>query len=241
MRFRIACSLLALVIVACGQTTKAVSTPTATLPSQELITTRPAVSTANAPTSLLPSVTPGITNSVQEQCPTFSPEFITPMLATRAGWCEIENHNVRIAYPNDWAVGAMGAAAQNRQFQRQTASGEKQIIGVIFSTTDLPIEQADQAVSSGYELSNPQPFVDPHETTITKSLQTIANRKVLVLTTEWETISIRRYFWLDQETLLIFEVRAPISNFDSVEYKTLFSALEEVMSAVQVVGLPPKG
>jgi hypothetical protein len=238
---RSACVLLALVITACAQPTQAVPTPAASVPPQASATAQPATSTAVAPTVTAPVAAPTAMSTPEGPCKTSYPGQIEPEVADRTGWCAIDNDHVHVTYPDDWTVGLMGAAGQNRLFETQIAPGNVQTVRLVFSTTDLPLEEADKAVDGGYELSPSQPFVNPHETTVARYLKTARDKKTLVLITNWDGTATKRYFLVDQKTLLIFEVTPPASSIDSPALQMLYATIEEVIAALKITPLPAKG
>ena len=175
---RIGCLFIALVMVAWDQPTKAFPTSTAIVPPEASATNQPAVSTANEPKAISPTITPNVPGTAQGLCTTSAPYAIEPKTADRARWCEFGNGNVHITYPDAWIVSLMGAAGQNRLFQTLSTLGVTRTIRVVFAKTDLAIEQADKAMDGGYELSPSQPFVNPHETAVARYLKTVGDNKL---------------------------------------------------------------
>src|SRR5690606_34117436 len=105
-----------------------------------------------------------------------------------------------------------GAAAQNLLFETEKG----QSVFLQLATADLPLEQSDEATSS-YELSGPIPLVAPEERRISREFQTIGDKEALVLITELDDFSIKRYFLIHDNTLYMFEMKTPRLNSDEEE------------------------
>ncbi len=205
-------------------------------------TSSPASTATLTPT---PTSLPTFTFTPAPACVLFDPLFAeryTPRAADRAGWCEVEYSDFTISFPNQWAVGSVGAWGQNLQFRLQGASGSSAHIDLIGSTTELPVEQADQTILVTHDGDQTfrDPIVDPAETIGARNLQTIGDVPVLVLTTRRGEDTIRRYFWwskepywLNKRAFLIFEFEVPISDFENPASQATLQELEEVIAMVR--------
>jgi len=167
-------------------------------------------------------------------CPLREDQFLIIKSAEISGGCEAiplnsdEPANFRFTFPNWWTVRPTVAAAQNLLFETEKG----QSVFLQLATADLPLEQSDEATSS-YELSGPIPLVAPEERRISREFQTIGDKEALVLITELDDFSIKRYFLIHDNTLYMFEMKTPRLNSDEEENAALFLQVEEIISSIQ--------
>ena len=133
-------------------------------------------------------------------------------------------------FPFWWTVHPTGAEGMNLIFE--TDKGHE--IFVQLTTTNLPLEQADEATYS-FERSGPDPLVNPDESQVSKKIQNVGDKKVLVLITTNSDQTIKRYFMIHNGTLYMFEVKMSEKNFDAEESMVLFLQIEEIISSMQFV------
>jgi hypothetical protein len=139
-----------------------------------------------------------------------------------------------LRYPTGWVVTLAGAEGMNLRFDAQTYSGKDQEVFIQLTRTDLPLEQADQAMY-GFELAGPYPLVGVDERQINRTTQTIGDKLVLALITSQNDLSIKRYFTLHRGTLYMFEIETPSRNFGDRENAELLARVEEMIASLQFV------
>lgn len=167
-------------------------------------------------------------------CPLRQDEYMLIASSESVGKCDalfpLVGYNIgfRFRFPVWWTVDIRGAAARNLLFT--TDKGQE--VFVILATTNLPLEQSDEATSS-YELSGPIPLVAPEERRISREIRTIGDKETLVLITELDDFSIKRYFLIHDNTLYMFEMKTPRLNSDEEENAALFLQVEEIISSIQ--------
>lgn len=161
--------------------------------------------------------------------------FITSI--EHGDWCEMKlplsgykTIGYSLIYPENWIVRLAGAEGMNLGFDK--ANGQSLFIQL--TTTELPLEKADEAAYV-YEMSDPDPLVEPGESQISKVIQTIGDRQVLVLLSSKGDISIRRYFLLHSGTLYMFEIKTPTVDLATDETRELVEDVEEMITSIEFV------
>jgi len=132
-------------------------------------------------------------------------------------------------FPVWWTVHPTGAEGINLIFETDQ---RQEVFVQLTRRADLTLERADEATSS-YELSGPIPLVAPEERRISREFQTIGDKEALVLITELDDFSIKRYFLIHDNTLYMFEMKTPRLNSDEEENAALFLQVEEIISSIQ--------
>ncbi len=157
----------------------------------------------------------------------------------RSGWCEVslplngyKTVGYSLRYPAGWIITLAGAEGMNLHFDAKTSSGKNPRVFVQLAATDLPLKQADKA-TYGFEMSGPGPLVGADENQISRALQVIGDKQVLVLATSKGDLSIKRYFTLHGGTLYMFEIETPAADIDTSEHAKLATQVEEMISSLQ--------
>ena len=157
----------------------------------------------------------------------------------RDGWCEVslplnsyKTIGYGLRYPAGWVITLAGAEGMNLRFDTSASSEKNQGVFVQLAMTDLPLEQADKA-TYGFEMAGPDPLVGADESQISRAVQTIGDKQVLVLITSKSDQSIKRYFTLHSGTLYMFEIKTPPANFGEGEIAELSVQVEEMISSLR--------
>lgn len=197
--------------------------------------------TSPSPTVPIDTATPTVSaTDVPQRCTNplqtvYVNDLIFTEPADRDGWCKVKlpligykTIGYTLIYPEDWIVTLAGAEGMNLLFD--TERGQR--VFVQLTTTELPLERADEA-TYGFEMAGPEPLVAPDESQISKAIQNIGDKRVLVLLTSKGDISIRRYFLLHNGTLYMFEIKVPKVDLDTDEIVELVADVEEMVASVQ--------
>ncbi len=144
-------------------------------------------------------------------------------------------YDYSLLYPASWVVGTIGANIPSLDFD---IGSEETLVRLYWrGGVNSPLEQADK----GYGYCDPtgycKPIVDPNERVISRTINMVDVRQVLVLVTDKDSIAITRYFFQvshfgkeRKETRLYeFEIATPKSNLGSSEYIELQSTVEQVI------------
>ena len=168
--------------------------------------------------------------------------------ASMRGWCEIrlplEGYRVAgygLFYPEGWTVRLAGAEAMNLAFNEGEDDPARWAVFVQVTPAELPLERAGEATYD-YELSGPEPLVDPGETILQKEVRSIGEQQVLVLSSSQDDLAIRRYFlvhtWPYKGTLsavYMLEVKAAQAEAGTPEYAQFLGLVERMVATVQFV------
>jgi hypothetical protein len=220
------------------------TTPRIKVPTQASPLATPSTSSAMSATSSVSPLPPAISVNTASECPT-NPEqggIIAGMVlesSRRSGWCEVslpligyKTVGYRLRYPAGWVITLAGAEGMNLLFDASINSKKNQRVFVQLTETDLPLKQADKA-TYGFEMSGPDPLVGADENQISRALQVIGDKQVLVLITSKSDLSIKRYFTLHNGTLYMFEIETPAADIGTSEYTELAAQVEEMISSLQ--------
>jgi hypothetical protein len=247
--FRIALILIMLWMVACSS-----RLPT---PLSPIFTEAPSPVRAKAATPTLmaspaaPVALPTHPLSVSfAHCSSTAPkELIDLEHSDRQGWCRLllplkdyTTVGYSLTYPDDWKVRVTGAEAMNLIFNEGTKSGKNQEVFIQLTTTESPLEQADQA-TYGFEMSGPNPLVDPMEVVISKAVESIGDKQVLILVSAKDDQSFTRYFVIhrdetqkgDVSTLYMFRIITPKPEVNTAEHGELLDVIKEMITSMQFV------
>lgn len=168
-------------------------------------------------------------------CPLRQDQFMVITSSENARRCNgvfpRDSFTLSFTFPTWWMVHPVGAFGQNLLFE--TDKGQETLL-VLETNTGLPLERADESeyyFAPGYSSY----LVSPEEPRISKELQTISDKEVLVLETADGDSFIRRYFVIHDNTLYMFKIEIPKLRFDDEETTELFLQVEEIISSIQFV------
>ncbi len=168
-------------------------------------------------------------------CPLRQDRFMVIKPSSEKGWCEAsfpltgyKTIGFDFKFPLWWTVRPVGPEGMNLLFETDT--GQKVFLQL--TITNLPLERADEA-TYGFERSGPEPLVDPDEIRVSKTLQRIGDKDVLVLVTRKQEKAIKRYFLIHRDTLYMFEVEVPWGRLD--DNRQLFAQIEAMISSMRFV------
>jgi SanA protein len=176
-----------------------------------------------------------------------SPNLVVTVSAQpsgREGWCQIwlPQPGYGLNYPQGWTVRVAGAEGMNLLFNEGMNSGAQRELFIQVTTGDLPLERADEA-TYGYELYEPEPLVDPDETIVSKSVETIGEHQALVLLSTRDGVSIKRYFLVHagrfsrpENGIYVFVVKAPEQDAGTGAYQSFLGVIDELVASMRFVG-----
>jgi hypothetical protein len=242
------CIIASAVLIACGNQTAATplvdSSSTATF-IPVLISTH--LYTVTAISASTPSITPSIEINSSEfciaaiapwscSCGDLSNELIQIRNASQVGLCDVtlrlEEHEAggyNVMLPNNWFCKVVGVASNNLR----CFSGDNQEIFLQSLVTELPVTQADEAISVFQEGEGhfSDPIVETDEKKISRELVTIGDKQVLKLLTSQKDSFILRYFVKSEGSLyvLTFEMKDP----DDQENRKTIIILEDAIHSMR--------
>jgi hypothetical protein len=175
-----------------------------------------------------------LVNSLQA---TYIDDLMYVRQSDRVGWCQVElplsgykTIGYSLIYPENWIVTLAGPEGMNLIFD--TENGRS--VFVQLTNTELPLENADEA-TYGYEMSGPDPLVDPGESQISKEIHTIGGKQALLMLSSKSDITIRRYFLLHDGTLVMFEIKTPTVDLVASETVGLIEDVEDMIRSLAFV------
>jgi len=138
--------------------------------------------------------------------------------------------------PKEWIADAAGVSGYNVMFNRGIETGRNQQVFVLFSTSDLPLDQSDRIgnCSEGGCI----PLINPDEIQ-GKAFQVIKDKPIFKVITRGNGVWTVRYFFKSiSYRLFMVEFSTPIADIHSKDYYSLINNVEDMISSM--VFIEPK-
>lgn len=158
--------------------------------------------------------------------------ILTP--AEDGGYCRLELPlqgysavGFSLEYPDSWKVILAGPEGLTLLFDTR----QQRRLKLQLTTTDLPLERADEATYT-YEFLAPEPLVPPGEETVLREMRTVGGKRLLFLKTRSGTDVAMRWFLMRDATVYMFAVAFPAAEAESGESAGLAGCVEEMIRSV---------
>jgi len=238
------CVIASVALIACSNQTAA--TPI-DVPSSIATFSDTLISTSTYNVTAISTFTPHMTPPIEVNSSEFCLGEITPWScscgdlssdriqiknATQVGLCDVTvpiSSGYKITLPNNWFCEVVGVASTNLH----CVSDSNQKIFLQWLITELPITQADEAVSIFQEGEGhwSDPIVEAGEKKISRELATTGDKQVLKLLTSQKDSFILRYFVKNEDSLYV--LRFEMKNPDDQESRKTIIILEDVVRSIQ--------